>query len=196
MRESLELCRRPGAPTFGTTFSRIPRASSCDDALRTAPWKTRSMDLGDLIGFEAVLPSLRAGNKKQVLQELAARAARITDLDERDVFERLTQRERLGSTGVGHGVAVPHATIEALDRTVALFARLERPIDFEATDGQPVDLIVTLLSPAGAGADHLKALARIARVMRNATFTAKLRACRDPHALYALLVHSVEPDAA
>lgn len=154
------------------------------------------MDLADLIGFEAVLPSLRAGNKKQVLQELAARAGRIAGLDERDVFERLSQRERLGSTGVGHGIAVPHATIEDLDRSIGLFARLERPIDFEATDGQPVDLIVTLLSPAGAGADHLKALARIARVMRDPVFTAKLRACRDPHALYALLAHSVEPDAA
>lgn len=154
------------------------------------------MDLCDLIGFEAVLPSLRAGNKKQVLQEVAARAGRIVGLDERDVFERLSQRERLGSTGVGHGIAVPHATIEELDHTVGLFARLERPIDFEATDGQPVDLIVTLLSPAGAGADHLKALARIARVMRDPAFTAKLRACRDPHALYALLAHSVEPDAA
>ena len=154
------------------------------------------MDLGDLVEFDAVMSALRAGNKKQVLQELAARAARVTGFDERNLFEGLVQRERLGSTGVGHGVAIPHVFVDGLDRTVALFARLERPIDFEAIDGLPVDLIVVLLSPNGAGADHLKALARIARVMRDAAFTAKLRASRDPHALYALLVHSVEPNAA
>lgn len=154
------------------------------------------MDLGDLFDDEAVVAVLRAGNKKQVLQELAARAARLTGLDERNLFESLVQRERLGSTGVGHGIAIPHVFVEGLERTVCLFARLERPIEFEAIDGQSVDLIVVLLSPNGAGADHLKALARIARVMRNATFAAKLRASRDPHALYALLTHSVEPDAA
>ncbi len=154
------------------------------------------MDLGDLIGFDAVMPALRPANKKQVLQELAARAARITGLDERDVFERLVQRERLGSTGVGHGVAIPHAMLDEVDHTIGLFARLERPIDFEATDGQPVDLVVTLFSPTRAGADHLKALARVARAMRDAPFAAKLRGSRDPHALYALLAHSVEPSAA
>jgi PTS system nitrogen regulatory IIA component len=154
------------------------------------------MDLGDLIGFEAVLPGLRAGNKRQVLQELAARAARVTGLDERHLFDKLVQRERMGATAVGHGVAIPHVVVEGLDRSVCLFARLERAIDFETIDGQPVDLIVVLLSPVGSGADHLKALARIARVMRNATLTARLRASRDPHALYALLAHSVEPDAA
>lgn len=154
------------------------------------------MDLGDLIGFEAVLPSLRAGNKKQVLQEIAARAARLTNLDERNVFEGFVQRERLGPTGVGHGVAIPHVAIEGLDRTMGVFARLERPIDFGATDGLPVDLIVALLSPADAGADHLKALARTARVLRDAKLAERLRASRDPDAIYALLVHSVEPDAA
>lgn len=154
------------------------------------------MDLGDLVGFDAVLPGLRAGNKKQVLQELAARAARISGLDERDVFEGLVQRERLGSTAVGHGVAIPHVFMDGLDRTLGVFARLERPVDFAAGDGQPVDLIVVLLSPTGAGADHLQALARVARVFRDATFADKLRASRDPHALWALLAHSVEPDAA
>ena len=154
------------------------------------------MDLGDLVGFDAVEAALRAGNKKQVLQELAARAARVAGLDERNLFEDLVRRERLGSTGVGHGVAIPHVFVDGIGRSIAVFSRLERAIDFDAIDGLPVDLIVVLLSPSGAGADHLKALARIARVMRDAAFTAKLRASRDPHALYALLAHSVEPDAA
>lgn len=154
------------------------------------------MDLGDLIGFDAVLPAVRAGNKKQILQELAARAARIMPLDERDVFERLVQRERLGTTAVGHGIAIPHATLDEVDHTFGVFARLERPIDFDAVDGQPVDLVVTLFSPTRAGADHLKALARVARVLREPSFAAKLRASRDPHALWALLAHSVEPTAA
>lgn len=154
------------------------------------------MDLGDLVGFDAVLPALRAGNKKQVLQEIAARVARVSDLDERAVFEGFSQRERLGSTGVGHGIAIPHVFMDGVSRSFGVFARLERPIDFESTDGQPVDLIVALISPSGAGADHLKALARIARVLRDVGFAAKLRASRDPHALWALLAHSVEPDAA
>lgn len=156
----------------------------------------RVMDLGDLVGFDAVLPGLRAGNKKQVFQELAARAARISGLDERDVFEGLVQRERLGSTAVGHGVAIPHVFMDGLTETVGVFARLERPIDFDAGDGQPVDLIVVLMSPSGAGADHLQALARVARAFRDGAFTARLRASDDPHALWAILAHSVEPDAA
>lgn len=154
------------------------------------------MDLGDLIGLDAVVPVMGSGSKRQVLMELASRAARLTGRPERELFEGLQQRERLGSTGVGHGIAIPHVVVPGLDRTLALFARLDRPIDFDATDDQPVDLICVLLSPEGAGADHLKALARIARVLRDVALTAKLRATRDATALYALLAHSTEPNAA
>ncbi|MER2604485.1 MAG: PTS sugar transporter subunit IIA [Siculibacillus sp.] len=145
------------------------------------------MDLGHLLELEAVLPIVRAASKKQALQEIAVRAARLTGHDEIDVFERLSHRERLGSTGIGHGIAIPHADVPGLERTVGIFARLERPVDFEAIDEQPVDLLFTLLSPIGAGADHLKALARVARVLRDAAMVAKLRATADPAALWAVL---------
>lgn len=151
------------------------------------------MDLGDLLRLDAVVPAMRAKSKRQVLQELAGRAASVTGLPEREIFEVLLQRERLGSTGVGHGVAIPHGPVPGLDHLVGVFARLERPVDFESMDEQPVDLIFVLLAPPGAGADHLKALARIARVLRNAEVTAKLRSGGDASALYALLTHAAAP---
>ncbi|WP_333824916.1 PTS sugar transporter subunit IIA [Pinisolibacter sp.] len=154
------------------------------------------MDLGDLLGLEAVVPAMKAKSKRQVLQELAGRGAVVTGIPEREIFDVLLQRERLGSTGVGHGIAIPHGPVPGLARLVGIFARLERPIDFDSEDGLPVDLIFTLLSPVGAGADHLKALARIARVLRDGAVTAKLRASADPSALYALLIHAPTPDAA
>jgi len=154
------------------------------------------MDLGDLLRLDAVVPAMKAKSKRQVLQELAGRAATVTTLPEREIFEVLLQRERLGSTGVGHGIAIPHGTVPGLRRLVGVFARLERPIDFESMDGLAVDLIFVLLSPEGAGADNLKALARIARVLRNGEVTTKLRGCADPSALYALLTHRSTPDAA
>ena len=154
------------------------------------------MDLGDLLRLEAIVPAMKAKSKRQVLQELAGRAAMVTGLPEREIFDVLLQRERLGSTGVGHGIAIPHGPVPGVDRPIGIFARLERPIDFEAVDGLPVDLIFTLLSPPGAGADHLKALARIARVLRDGDVTDKLRASTAPDALYALLSHAPTPDAA
>lgn len=154
------------------------------------------MELRDLLEPEAVLPAVRAISKKQVLQEMAARAARVTGLPEREIFEIITQRERLGSTAVGHGIAIPHGSVPGLDRPVGIFARLERPIAFEAPDDQPVDLIFTLLTPPEAGADHLKALALVARAMRDVDLTDKLRASPDEAALWALLTHPVETDAA
>ena len=154
------------------------------------------MDLGDLLRLEAVVPAMRAKSKRQVLQELAGRGAVVTGLSEREIFDVLLQRERLGSTGVGHGVAIPHGPVRGLERIVGIFARLERPIDFESEDGLAVDLIFTVLSPPGAGADHLKALARIARVLRDVSVTTKLRASSDPSALYALLTHAPTTDAA
>ena len=153
------------------------------------------MDLGDLLRLDAVVPAMKARSKRQVLQELAGRAAQVTGLADREIFEVLLQRERLGSTGVGHGIAIPHGTIPGLDRLIGIFARLERPVDFGSMDESPVDLIFVLLAPNGAGADHLKALARIARVLRDGEVTNKLRASDDATALYALLTHST-PNAA
>lgn len=154
------------------------------------------MPLTDLLTPEAVLPTLKVNGKKQALQELAAHAARLTGLDERDIFETLLQRERLGSTGIGDGIAIPHGKPAKIDRLFGLVARLERPIDFEALDGQPVDLIFLLLAPETAGADHLKALARVARVLREPGVLEKVRATRDASALYAILTESPASHAA
>ena len=113
------------------------------------------MTLTDLVAPSAIVPALKVNNKKQVLQELSARAAELTGQSERAIFEILLQREKLGSTAVGNGVAIPHGKLSKLGRLFGLFARLERPIDFEALDGQPVDLVFLLLAPEAAGADHL-----------------------------------------
>ncbi|MET0313533.1 MAG: PTS IIA-like nitrogen regulatory protein PtsN [Hansschlegelia sp.] len=154
------------------------------------------MPLSDLIAPNAVMPALKANSKKQVLQELAAKAAELTGLPEREVFDTLLQRERLGSTGVGAGIAIPHGKLPKFDRLFGLFARLERPIDYDALDGEPVDLAFLLLAPETAGADHLKALARVARVLRDPITAQKLRASRDAGALHALLTHIATTDAA
>lgn len=154
------------------------------------------MDLSDLLVIDAVLPRLKSPNKKQALQEMAAKAAALTSRDERDIFETLMQREKLGSTGVGHGVAIPHGKLAGLDRLVGVFALLDRPIDFDSLDGEPVDVMFLLLAPESAGADHLKALARIARVLRDDETAAKLRAADDAAAMFALLTENVRSDAA
>jgi PTS system nitrogen regulatory IIA component len=145
------------------------------------------MDLSDLLSVEGVVPVLKVASKKQAIQELSERAAALTGLPEREIFDTLLQRERLGSTGVGHGVAIPHGKLVRLDRLIGLFARLDQPINFEALDEEPVDLVFVLLAPESAGADHLKALARIARVLRDPATAAKLRASTDASALFALL---------
>jgi PTS system nitrogen regulatory IIA component len=145
------------------------------------------MDLSDLLSVEGVVPVLKVASKKQAIQELSERAAALTGLPEREIFDTLLQRERLGSTGVGHGVAIPHGKLVRLDRLIGLFARLDQPINFEALDEEPVDLVFVLLAPESAGADHLKALARIARVLRDPATAAKLRATTDASALFALL---------
>lgn len=154
------------------------------------------MPLSDLLAPNAVFPSLKATSKKQALQELSAQAASLTGQDEREIFETLLRRERLGSTGVGGGVAIPHGKLAKIDRIVGLFARLDAPVDFEALDGEPVDLIFLLLAPEAAGADHLKALARIARLLRDPDVAKKLRSARDVHALHALLTAPAASDAA
>ncbi|MEA2905215.1 MAG: nitrogen system component [Alphaproteobacteria bacterium] len=145
------------------------------------------MLLTDLVAPNAIIPTLRVNGKKQTLQELAARAAELSGQSERAIFEILLQREKLGSTGVGNGIAIPHGKLPKLNKLFGLFARLDRPIDFEALDGQPVDLVFLLLAPEGAGADHLKALARVARLLRDSDTVRKLRNSRDAEALYAVL---------
>lgn len=145
------------------------------------------MPLTDLVAQQAVIPALKVNGKKQAIQELAARAAALTGLSEREIFETLLQREKLGSTAVGNGIAIPHGKLAKLDHLFGLFARLDRPIEFDALDGQPVDLIFLLLAPESAGADHLKALARIARLLRAPDTAGKLRESRDAEALYAVL---------
>ncbi len=145
------------------------------------------MDLADLIAPEAVYPSLKAKTKKQVLQELAQKAAALTKIDAREIFDTLLQRENLGSTGVGRGIAIPHGRLASLKRIVTVFARLDEPIDFEALDNEPVDLIFLLLAPEHAGADHLKALARISRLLREPSTIDRLRTSRDRAALYSVL---------
>jgi PTS system nitrogen regulatory IIA component len=141
----------------------------------------------DLVAPNAIIPALKVNGKKQALQEIAAKAAALTGQSERTILEILLQRERLGSTGVGNGVAIPHGKLAKLTSVFGLFARLERPVDFEALDGQPVDLIFLLLAPEGAGADHLKALARVARLLRDPEVARKLRNSQDADALYAVL---------
>lgn len=154
------------------------------------------MDLSDLLRVDAVLPHVKANSKKQALQEMAAKAAAITERAEREIFDTLQQREKLGSTGVGHGVAIPHGKLVGLDRLVGVFARLDRPVDFDSLDDEPVDLMFLLLAPENAGADHLKALARIARVLREPAVAAKLRAANDAAAIYALLTQPPTSNAA
>jgi len=154
------------------------------------------MDLGDLIRPESVIGALKAKSKKQVLQELSSHAAALTGLPERDIFDTLLQRERLGSTAVGEGVAIPHGKLASLNQMTGLFARLSEPIEFEAMDDQPVDLIFLLLAPEGAGADHLKALARISRLLREDKAIDKLRASKDVATLYAVLTETATSHAA
>lgn len=154
------------------------------------------MELGDLIAPEAVVPTLAAKNKKQVLQDLAQKAADLTGLPAGDILEALLQRERLGSTAVGHGIAIPHGRVAALQAILSVFARLERPIDFEAPDEEPVDLIFLLLAPEHAGADHLKALARISRLLREPQSIEKLRSSRDRAAIYSVLTQPTAVQAA
>lgn len=154
------------------------------------------MDLSDLIEAKAIMPALRANSKKQLLQFLAEKASEVTGLPERDVFDTILQRERLGSTGVGNGIAIPHGKLAGVKKITGVFARLEVPVDFEALDDQPVDLVFLLLAPEGAGADHLKALSRIARVLRDGDTVAKVRGTADASAIHSLLSETPASHAA
>jgi len=148
------------------------------------------MDITNLVSPESVIPNLKATSKKQALQELAKHAADLTGLHDRAVFDVLLERERLGTTGVGNGIAIPHGKLPQLSKLYGIFARRERPIDFEAIDEQPVDLVFLLLAPESAGADHLKALARVSRLLRDKSMCEKLRATNTADGLYALLAGS------
>jgi len=154
------------------------------------------MEISDFITPASIFSKLPATSKKQALQELAKRASDISELNERVIFDALIERERLGTTGVGNGIAIPHGKLAGLDRLYGLFARLDKPIEVESIDEQPVDLIFLLLAPECAGADHLKALARVSRLLRDRSTCEKLRGSEDPNALYALLIETATDAAA
>jgi nitrogen PTS system EIIA component len=154
------------------------------------------MALAGLLHQNAIIPAMRANSKKQLLQELAAKASKLTGLPEREIFDVILQRERLGSTGVGNGIAIPHGKLSNLPSIVGIFARLDAPVDFEALDDQPVDLVFLLLAPEGAGADHLKALSRIARVLRDHDMVSRIRASNSASAIYTLLSDDTTSHAA
>ena len=149
-------------------------------------------DLADIIDARAILPSVKAHGKKQLLQELSQAMAKFVSIDHRIIFETLLQREKLGSTGIGQGIAIPHGKLPSISRVYGLFARLSQPIAYDSLDGQPVDLVFVLLAPDHAGADHLKALARISRLLRESDTVAKLRGTDTAEGLYSILT---EPSA-
>lgn len=154
------------------------------------------MDLGDLLAPNGIIPALKAKSKKQALQELAQRAAEVTGIDGREIFDTLLQRERLGSTGLGRGIAIPHVKFRGLKSIVCLFARVEEPIAFESHDNEPVDIIFLLLAPEHASGDHLKALARISRLVRDPATLERLRTAPDAEALRAVLTSPATSHAA
>ena len=154
------------------------------------------MEIAELLTPRSVIAQLRVGNKKQALQEIARRAASATGIAERRIYDVLSERERLGSTGIGRGVAIPHGKLDELARFYGLFARLERAISFEAVDDQPVDLVFVLLAPENAGAEHLRALARVSRLLRDYKVCEKLRGTDNADALFALLTERPESHVA
>jgi PTS system nitrogen regulatory IIA component len=145
------------------------------------------MDIREILAPDAVAAHQRATSKKQLFQEIGARAGDVYGLDGRAVFEALLERERLGSTAMGRGVAAPHARLPGVDRILGVFLRLDKPIPFDAMDDEPVDLVFALIAPEDAGADHLRALARVSRALRDPAICAKLRSCADSAAVYAVL---------
>ena len=154
------------------------------------------MQLGEFLDFDAITSRLSGGNKKSLLQQLANLAAQQLGTSPADILATVTEREALGSTGFGQGVAIPHGKVEGLNRIYCLFARLSEPIDYKAIDGKPVDLVFLLLSPPDAGAEHLKALAAISRVTRHLPTLDQMRGARSRDALAAVLMAADERDAA
>lgn len=154
------------------------------------------MTLSDIIDARAILPGLKAQNKKQLLQELAQALSKLVAVDSRVIFETLLQREKLGSTGLGQGIAIPHGRLPSINRVYGVFARLQSPIAFESVDGEPVDLVFALISPTQAGADHLTALARVSRLFRDSVTLKKLRGTDTAEGLYAILTETTPAAAA
>jgi len=154
------------------------------------------MNIESLLDRRAITPKVSASSKRQALSLVSEMAARRFDLDAGDVLDALMAREAVGSTGVGAGVAVPHARLKTLDRMRGVFVRLETPVDFDAVDNQPVDLIFALLAPEAAGSEHLQALARVARLLRRAELREQLRQAHSADAVYALLAQPASPSAA
>lgn len=154
------------------------------------------MDITDILLPEAVHSPLRVQSKKRLFQEIAQAAASRFGLEENTVCSVLTERESLGPTGVGHGVAIPHGRIPELPSVTGMFFKLETPVDFEAVDRRPVDLVFVLFAPEGAGADHLKALARVSRLLRSENTCAKIRSTADAQAIFAILTADAASQAA
>jgi PTS system nitrogen regulatory IIA component len=153
-------------------------------------------DLSDLIAPDAVLTRLITTSRRQAIQAMADALAKSSGVDARAAFEAVLMRERMAGTGMGEGVAIPHAPVKGVIRPIGAFARLDPPQDFEAMDGRPADLVFMLISPPDRSADHLKALARISRLLRRAEMREKLRAARGGDELYALIAGAVRVDAA
>ena len=154
------------------------------------------MEIGQLLKRDAVAVRVSAGSKRQALAALAATASRSLGLPESEILEALLEREQSGSTGVGQGVAVPHARLEGLDRMASVFVKLETPVAFDAVDDRPVDLLFALFAPRDAGVEHLRSLAKVSRLLRQSGLREQLRQARTPDAIYALLSRNAEPNAA
>jgi PTS system nitrogen regulatory IIA component len=154
------------------------------------------MELSDIIGVEGIRAPLKAASKKRLLQDLADLAESVYGLPSENVFKALLSREMLGPTGVGRGVAIPHARFSGVEKVIGLFIRVENPVDFDSIDRQPVDLVFALFAPEGAGAEHLKALARVSRTLRSEAVCTKLRSTFDPSAIYAILTEGKAEEAA
>ncbi len=146
------------------------------------------MELADILSQDSVIAYAKVASKRQLLQLLADRASTLVGIDAQEIFETLLNREQLGSTGLGNGIAIPHGKIKGLSGVTAVFARLAQPIDFDAVDDQPVDLVVMLLAPEGSGADHLKALSRVARLLRADGVVDRLRDTKDETKIRDILV--------
>lgn len=154
------------------------------------------MHLCDFLDFDSIKPAMTGGNKRALLQQLAQLAGQRTGFDQQLILSSVSERERLGSTGFGQGVAIPHGKVAGLKQIYGLFVRLSEPVDFKAIDGEAVDLVFLLLSPPDAGAEHLKALAAISRVVRHGPTLEKMRGARSRDALAAVLMGADERDAA
>ena len=150
------------------------------------------MELADIVSQESVIPCAKVASKRQLLELLAEKAAGLVGVEAHTIFETLIAREQLGSTGLGNGIAIPHGKIKDLPGVTAVFARLVQPIDYDAVDDQPVDLVMMLLAPEGSGADHLKALSRVARLLRTEGVVEQLRATKDPEKLRDMLIAPAE----